>query len=93
MLFRSRATNYLGFLRRALVHAGLGQVPVVPLAMGTRGPGLRMSGSMLRRFIMAGHYGDALARMIYRVRLYNAFPLQGVKDLIAFMQKFEEENS
>ena len=25
--------------------------------------------------------------------LGNAFPLQGVKDLIAFMQKFEEENS
>ena len=28
-----------------------------------------------------------------RASLYNAFPLQGVKDLIAFMQKFEEENS
>ncbi len=76
-----RATNYLGFLRRALVHAGLGQVPVVPLAMGTRGPGLRMSGSMLRRFIMAGHYGDALARMIYRVRPYEREP--GATDRLA----------
>ena len=28
-----------------------------------------------------------------RASLYNAFPLQGVKDLITFMQKFEEENS
>ncbi|MGC4388180.1 3-phosphoserine/phosphohydroxythreonine aminotransferase, partial [Streptococcus suis] len=28
-----------------------------------------------------------------RASLYNAFPRQGVVDLIAFMEKFEKENS
>ncbi len=27
-----------------------------------------------------------------RASIYNAFPLQGVKDFVAFMQKFEDDN-
>ena len=67
-----RATNYASLLRKAMVDAGLGSVPILSFATGIQGPGLRMTRAMLFRMIMAGHYGDALARMINRTRPYEA---------------------
>lgn len=71
-----RATNYMAFLRKALHDCGLGQVPIVSFStnISREAPGFRISGKMLRRFIMAGHYGDALMRLLHRVRPYEAEP-------------------
>ncbi|MCR4665933.1 MAG: acyl-CoA dehydratase activase-related protein [Desulfovibrio sp.] len=66
-----RATNYAGLLRKAMVDAGLGTIPILSLATGIQGPGIRMTRAMLFRMIMAGHYGDALSRMINRIRPYE----------------------
>ncbi|MBO4334509.1 MAG: 2-hydroxyacyl-CoA dehydratase [Desulfovibrio sp.] len=66
-----RATNYASLLRKAMLDAGLGHIPILSFATGIQGPGIRMTRSMLFRMIMAGHYGDALARMINRVRPYE----------------------
>ena len=66
-----RATNYVSLLRKAMVDAGLVHIPILALATGIQGPGLRMTRGMLFRMIMAGHYGDALARMINRLRPYE----------------------
>ncbi|MBO4368871.1 MAG: 2-hydroxyacyl-CoA dehydratase, partial [Desulfovibrio sp.] len=66
-----RATNYASLLRKAMVDAGLGHIPILSFATGIQGPGIRMTRAMLFRMIMAGHYGDALSRMINRVRPYE----------------------
>ena len=71
-----RATNYIAFLRKALLDCGLDHVPIVAFSTNVNAdaPGFRVSGKMLRRLIMAGHYGDALMRMLYRVRPYELEP-------------------
>jgi len=71
-----RATNYIGFLRKALMDAGLERVPIVSFStnISAKSPGFRLTGRMLRRAIMAGHYGDALMRMLHRVTPYEREP-------------------
>lgn len=71
-----RATNYVAFLRKALLDCGLAHVPIVAFStnISQDAPGFRVSGKMIRRFIMAGHYGDALMRMLHRLRPYEAEP-------------------
>ena len=60
-------------LRKALLDAGLERVPIVSFSTSIQegAPGISLTGKMLRRMIMAGHYGDALLRMIHRVRPYE----------------------
>lgn len=68
-----RATNYIGFLRKALIDSGFGHVPIVSFNMDSRlqNPGFRLSGKMLCRIAMAGLYGDAMMRMLCRVSPYE----------------------
>ncbi|MBD5608349.1 MAG: 2-hydroxyglutaryl-CoA dehydratase, partial [Desulfovibrio sp.] len=66
-----RATNYAGLLRKALDDAGFSNVPVAGFRTTLHGPGIRMDRKLTRRLIMAGHYGDALNRMIHRLRPYE----------------------
>jgi predicted nucleotide-binding protein (sugar kinase/HSP70/actin superfamily) len=71
-----RATNYIAFLRKALADAGLERVPVISLnAAGLEGnPGFRLSLPLVWRGFMALLFGDALMRMLYRTRPYEAEP-------------------
>ena len=72
-----RATNYIAFLRKALVDCGMGHVPILSFLVdqgNTRESGFVFSGKMLRRAIMAGYYGDTLMRLLHRVRPYEAEP-------------------
>ncbi|MGK0468442.1 acyl-CoA dehydratase activase-related protein, partial [Clostridium sp.] len=68
-----RATNYIGFLRKALKEAGFPNIPVVSLnASGLEeNPGFKVSYSMVRKSIMALVYGDLLMRVLYKVRPYE----------------------
>lgn len=68
-----RATNYIAFLRKALTDCGLDSVPIISFStnIDPEAPGFRLTGKMLRRAIMAGHYGDALMRMTHRVAPYE----------------------
>ncbi len=69
-----RATNYIGFIRRALNDAGFSHVPVI--SMSTQGfeknPGWKYSPGMLIRLVRAVMLGDLLMRVLYRVRPYEA---------------------
>lgn len=71
-----RATNYIGFLRKALVEAGMSQVPVISLnAMGMESqPGFKISGKLLDLAMKALVYGDLFMRVLYRVRPYEKIP-------------------
>ena len=71
-----RATNYIGFIRRALNDAGWGQIPVLSLsAQGfEQNPGFKVTPKLLHRLLMAILIGDVLMRVLYRTRPYEAVP-------------------
>ncbi|MCQ2610513.1 MAG: 2-hydroxyacyl-CoA dehydratase [Treponema sp.] len=71
-----RATNYIGFIRRALVDAGWGHVPVLSLsAQGfEKNPGFKITFPLLHRAMMAMMLGDLLMRVLYRTRPYEKVP-------------------
>ena len=68
-----RATNYIGFLRKALKEAGISNIPVISLnAVGMeKNPGFKISPSLFNKAIMALLYGDLLMRVLYKVRPYE----------------------
>ncbi len=68
-----RASNYVGFIRKALKDAGMGHVPVIALsAQGLETqPGFTLSLPMLRKAMLAVNYGDLLMQVLYRTRPYE----------------------
>lgn len=71
-----RATNYIGFIRRALADAGLSHVPVISVsAQGfEQNPGFKISLGLVSRAMCAIMIGDVLMRCLYRTRPYEATP-------------------
>lgn len=68
-----RATNYIGFIRRALEKAGIPQVPVISLNMGgiETNPGFKLDLNMLMRAAYSAVFGDLFMRCVYRMRPYE----------------------
>ncbi len=68
-----RASNYVGFIRRALDKAGLSHIPVISLnANGMeKNEGFKMSAKMLIDAARSIVYGDLFMRCVYRVRPYE----------------------
>ncbi|KUO73093.1 MAG: 2-hydroxyglutaryl-CoA dehydratase [Clostridia bacterium BRH_c25] len=68
-----RATNYIGFLRKALKDAGFERVPVISLnALGMeKNQGFKFTFELLNRALMGLIYGDLLMNVLYRVRPYE----------------------
>ena len=67
-----RATNYIGFIRRALEKAGMPQIPVISLSPGVEtNPGFSFSYNMVNRALQALVYGDLFMRVLYRTRPYE----------------------
>ena len=67
-----RATNYIGFIRRALRKAGMSQIPVISLSAGVESnPGFKIGYGLLKRAIHALIYGDLFMRVVYRTRPYE----------------------
>lgn len=71
-----RATNYIGFIRRALKKAGMEQIPVISLNLGgiESNPGFRLNADLLLRAAIAAQFGDLFMRCVYRMRPYEATP-------------------
>ena len=71
-----RATNYIGFIRRALKKAGMEQIPVISLNLGgiESNPGFHMNADLLLRAAIGAHFGDIFMRCTYRMRPYEANP-------------------
>ena len=71
-----RASNYIGFIRRALEKAGMAQIPVISInanGMETN-PGFTYTPSMLVKALQAVVYGDVFMRVLYATRPYEAVP-------------------
>ncbi len=68
-----RATNYIGFIRKALKDAGYEHIPVISLsATGLeKNPGFKLSPRLVKKMCMGILYGDLLMRVLYKVRPYE----------------------
>ena len=68
-----RATNYIGFIRKALKDAGFEQVPVISLnVVGMeKMPGFKLTPKLIDKLIRAVILGDLLQKMLHKNRAYE----------------------
>ena len=71
-----RASNYIGFIRRALKKAGYAHIPVISINLsGLEGnPGFKITPGLILRGIYAVIFGDIFMKCVYRMRPYEAVP-------------------
>ena len=68
-----RASNYVGFIRRALDKVGMSHIPVISLNVGgiEKNSGFKLSVPMMISALKALIIGDLIMRCLYRVRPYE----------------------
>lgn len=71
-----RATNYIGFIRRALQKANMPQIPVISLNLAgiESNPGFHLTTDLILRAAVAAQFGDIFMRCVYRMRPYESVP-------------------
>ena len=69
-----RASNYIGFIRRALTKAGLTHIPVISLNLSglEENPGFKITAKLATRIAYGAVFGDILMKCLYRMRPYEA---------------------
>lgn len=91
-----RATNYIGFIRRALKKAEMEYIPVISLNLAgiEKNPGFKINTQLLLRVAYAATIGDVFMRCVYRMRPYekvrgsvNALHDKWKKEAIKFVAK------
>jgi predicted nucleotide-binding protein (sugar kinase/HSP70/actin superfamily) len=96
-----RASNYIGFIRRALKKAGMEQIPVISANMsGLEGnPGFKLSLKVLVRVAFGCVFGDVFMKCLYRVRPYEKVPgsaealhQKWVEKCLDFLRKVKSPN-
>ncbi len=68
-----RASNYIGFIRRALARTGHGNIPVISanLVGLEDNPGFKINLDLLKRGLSALFWGDVFMKCLYRMRPYE----------------------
>ena len=68
-----RATNYIGFIRKALKDAGFSQVPVISFnVVGMeKNPGFKITIGLAERLLKCVTYGDLLQKLLMKNRAYE----------------------
>ncbi|MGX8686857.1 MAG: acyl-CoA dehydratase activase-related protein, partial [bacterium] len=68
-----RASNYVGFIRRALAKAGLEQIPVISANLSglEENPGFKIGLKAVSRCAVGLIFGDVMMKCIYRMRPYE----------------------
>lgn len=68
-----RASNYIGFFRRALKKAGLDHIPVISASVQglESNPGFKINYPTIKRSLYAVEFGDLLMKCLYHVRPYE----------------------
>ncbi len=71
-----RATNYIGFIRRALKKASMEYIPVISLNLSglEKNPGFKMDANLLLRVLFGAAIGDVFMKCVYRMRPYELVP-------------------
>lgn len=68
-----RATNYIGFIRKALKDAGFPQIPVISFNFVgmEKNPGFKISAEMMEKLLKSVVYGDLLQKMLMKNKAYE----------------------
>ena len=68
-----RASNYIGFIRRALKKVGMEYVPVISLNLSglESNPGFKLTPRLALRAVFGAVFGDILMKCLYRMRPYE----------------------
>ena len=68
-----RASNYIGFIRRALKKVGMEYVPVISLNLSglESNPGFKITPKLALRVVFGAVFGDILMKCLYRMRPYE----------------------
>ncbi len=91
-----RASNYIGFIRRALEKAGYTDVPVISINLSglEKNPGFKLSFPVIQRGLYSLIFGDIFMRCLYRTRPYekvkgsaNALHAKWKQKVIAFVSQ------
>ncbi|MBQ0027246.1 MAG: 2-hydroxyacyl-CoA dehydratase [Lachnospiraceae bacterium] len=91
-----RATNYIGFIRRALKKADMDYIPVISLNLGgiETNPGFKIDLPLITRAAYGAVLGDILQKTVYRMRPYelnegsvNEIHSKWVKKCVDFVSK------
>ncbi len=71
-----RASNYIGFIRRALEKAGYHDIPVISINLSglEKNPGFSLTPALLQHGLYALEFGDIFMRCLYATRPYEAVP-------------------
>ena len=69
-----RASNYIGFIRRALEKAGYKDIPVISINLSglEKNPGFKFTPALIQHGLYALEFGDIFMRCLYRTRPYEA---------------------
>ena len=87
-----RATNYIGFIRKALKDAGFGHVPIISfnLVGMEKMPGFKLTIPMIERLLKAVLYGDLLQKLYYKNRAYEINKGESKKLFDTWLEKCRE---
>ncbi|XCP83631.1 acyl-CoA dehydratase activase-related protein [Roseburia hominis] len=97
-----RASNYIGFIRRALKRAGYGHIPVISINLSglESNPGFKITPNLIFKGIYGLVLGDLFMRCLYRVRPYeealgsaNAMHKKWEQKAIEFITKKRQSRS
>ncbi len=68
-----RATNYIGFIRKALKDAGFSQVPVISFNIVgmEKNPGFKLTIPLMEKLLKGVVYGDLLQKLLLKNRAYE----------------------
>ena len=68
-----RASNYIGFIRRALKKAGMEQIPVISVNLSglESNPGFKLTLPLVKKVAYGAVFGDILMKCVYRMRPYE----------------------
>ncbi len=87
-----RATNYIGFIRKALKDAGFSQVPVISFnVVGMeKNPGFKLTISLAEKLLKSVVYADLLQKMLTKNRVYEVHKGETQKLFDEWMDKCKE---
>ena len=68
-----RASNYVGFIRKALEETGFGHIPVISLNLNgmEKNPGFKLTPKLILKAVQSSIYGDLLMKLSCKTRPYE----------------------
>ena len=87
-----RATNYIGFIRKALKDAGFANVPVISFNIVgmEKMPGFKITVPLMEKLLKTVIYGDLLQKMLIKNRAYEVNKGETQKLFDSWMKKCKE---